>query len=236
MHNDQSTAARSAKRCREFEPIREREAESVLACLQGGLYAPRNVLLYLLVYELAMSARQIAATHWEDLLQSGTQTPRATLDVFPLYPNARRPKQKTVSRRLADAICAFADECGKPLEGYVFRSRSGSKLSAQSVDQVFKYWFQRVGIGRKSIASLQRLCLARSVKLQLSSYPQRRRAARRPALPIAEVHASAACQPYGDHATAPRPALDNLAREAALKSAGSLVNGPGPHSAAGGQR
>lgn len=177
MNIAQPAADSIARRSRSFEPITEREAESALALLEDSLYAPRNVLIFLLAYELAMSARQIAGTTWEQLLERGTKQIRASLDVYPLYPNARRPKQKPVSLRLAAAISAHSAEYGTPLTGHVFLSRSGVTLAPQSVDQVFKYWFQRCGLGRKSIVSVQRLSLARAAKAKLTSYPARRRAA-----------------------------------------------------------
>lgn len=220
MENDKLTAGRSAQRCREFEPISEREAENVLACLRTALFGQRNTLIYLLAYELAMSARQIAETTWQELLHAGTHLPREALDIYPLYPNARQPKQKPVSPRLAAAIRAFAEKCENPLQGHAFKNRNGVKLSPQSVDQVFKYWFHRLGIGRKSIASVQRLCLARAAKTQLTSYPMVRRAARKPAAAQAPAatkfrgtHATVTVQPMGGEA---RQGLDRLLHDAPL--------------------
>lgn len=138
----------------------------------------RNRLMFLLVHEVAMSVEQICSLDWRDVLEQSGATFRAQIDVRAMYRRNEKGRPRALVPRLVEQLAAFHSECGSPSMGRVFSNRVGQALSAQFVHQSFKYWFNALGLERKSIHSVRRNSLARAVCNELAAAnPRRKRAA-----------------------------------------------------------
>ena len=138
--------------------LTETQQRLALTHLRTGRHSKRNVLIFLLSFDAALRAKEIAGLEWRMI----TDANRQIADEIRLEDKASKGRSGGVvyiSKRLKAALLEYAD--GRVLDGPVIKSQRGGPMTAQVITNWFFSLYQELGYDGCSGHSGRRACITK---------------------------------------------------------------------------